>query len=183
MNTASTSTHSLSDLAQAASSRLMAENSSSGTPSGATAATSSRSAAETATPSPASPSSRESSVERENPEQHLLGDHSYSSGMRRSRMMPPQSASALDHSYTRRAHGALADLRERMRELSRTAEAAEAVSASGFSHSPESEFVEVGSGHPASRSAFEDNGLRRTARAPDVGIKFAITFNYLAHRY
>ena len=83
MNTASTSTHSLSDLAQAASSRLMAENSSSGTPSGATAATSSRSAAETATPSPASPSSRESSVERENPEQHLLGDHSYSSGMRR----------------------------------------------------------------------------------------------------
>ena len=79
MNTASTSTHSLSDLAQAASSRLMAENNSSGT----TAATSSRSAAETATPSPASPSSRESSVERENPEQHLLGDHSYSSGMRR----------------------------------------------------------------------------------------------------
>ena len=98
-------------------------------------------------------------------------------------MMPPQSASALDHSYTRRAHGALADLRERMRELSRTAEAAEAVSASGFSHSPESEFVEVGSGHPASRSAFEDNGLRRTARAPDVGIKFDITFASLAHLF
>ena len=98
--------------------------------------------------------------------------------------MPPQSASALDHSYTRRAHGALADLRERMRELSRTAEAAEAVSAaSGFSHSPESEFVEVGSGHPASRSAFEDNGLRRTARAPDVGIKFDITFASLAHLF
>ena len=98
-------------------------------------------------------------------------------------MMPPQSASALDHSYTRRAHGALADLRERMRELSRTAEAAEAVSAaSGFSHSPESEFVEVGSGHPASRSAFGD-GNPRTARAPDVGIKFDITLTYLAHLF
>ena len=96
--------------------------------------------------------------------------------------MPPQSASALDHSYTRRAHGALADLRERMRELSRTAEAAEAVSASGFSHSPESEFVEVGSGHPASRSAFGDGGPR-AARAPDVGIKFDISYTYLAHLY
>ena len=80
-------------------------------------------------------------------------------------MMPPQSASALDHSYTRRGQGALADLRERMRELSRTAEAA---SVSGFSHSPESEFVEVGSGHPASRSAFGDG--HRTPRAPDVSI-------------
>ena len=88
-------------------------------------------------------------------------------------MMPPQSASAaLDHSYTRRAHGALADLRERMRELSRTAEAA---AVSGFSHSPESEFVEVGSGHPASRSAFGDAAghpslAPRASRAPDVSI-------------
>ena len=81
-------------------------------------------------------------------------------------MMPPQSASALDHSYTRRGHGTLADLRERMRELSRTAESA---NVSGFSHSPESEFVEVGSGHPASRAAFGGDG-HRTPRAPDVSI-------------
>ena len=73
----STSTHSLSDLAQAASSQLMAENNSV-----TTALTRQQQASETATPSPASPSSRESSVERENPEQHLLNDHSYSFGLR-----------------------------------------------------------------------------------------------------
>ena len=78
LNTSTTSsTHSLSDLAQAASSQLMAENNSV-----TTALTRQQQASETATPSPASPSSRESSVERENPEQHLLNDHSYSFGLR-----------------------------------------------------------------------------------------------------
>ncbi len=185
----------LSDLAQAATNQLMAERSVAAAPAvdeiapslvplphlvGSEARSGRSDALLASEPRPVSHRMRRSSYTMEwvdslpyaNPWDRLRSSASASGGVSASRnrepaAYPPGPPPPMDHSYVRR------ELRDRMRELARAGRsgphnllnASSTGASSTFSHSPESEFVAVGSGHPASRSSLSPSPAPSGARS------------------